>query len=765
MVKFLGKPLQIPAATTDFEAVQRSYVDAVKNRVATLEANQSSPSGMVLKRVSANYTASASDYVLVDATSAPITITLPSTPAASATVGVKKNDSGTNTVTVVAPGGTTVDSGADLVIDLPYVGATLVYDAVAHNWVITAVVLFDAAGNALTYRGPYSSSTAYAANDIVYFAGNAYVSRVGSTGVDPTVDVSSASWGLLALHGAKGDPGTAGAAGSAATVSVGSTTTGAAGSNASVTNSGSSSAAVLNFTIPQGAKGDPGTQGNPGSPGSAATVTVGSTTTGAAGTNASVTNSGTSSAAVLNFTIPQGAKGDPGTAGSAGTAATVAVGTTTTGAAGSNASVTNSGTSSAAVLDFTIPRGAQGVAGTAATITVGTVTTGAAGSSVAVTNSGTSSAAVFNFTIPRGDTGASGSGSTTTIVSKTAAYTAAVNDFVLANASSGTFTVTLPATPATGSTVTVKKVDSSINVVTVAPGAGATIDGDTSCVLTVYEAAASFMYDGTNWQIRSTALLNTQLAASLVNRGTYSSSATYSTNDVVQYSGSSYIAVQTSTNVTPPNATYWAVFAAAGTSGTSRIQVYRSGANYHAPGTINNAPFSASANLFTFTANVCYWLPVSTPIAVACNFLGLLSAGNSTGATVTFRMALYNLDNAQLQAPGALLKDIGTFTVANGAAASILGAAAASFTIATGNYWVAIVADGAATGMSTDGWTQQPRFHPANALAQFTAPVTMYTLNGSGAYITGGFPATAPAISTFGNFTSQYVPTPVWYAS
>jgi hypothetical protein len=40
------------------------------------------------------------------------------------------------------------------------------------------------------------------------------------------------------------------------------------------------------------------------------------------------------------------------------------------------------------------------------------VTTGAAGSSVVVTNSGTTSAAVLDFTIPRGDTGASGSGAT-----------------------------------------------------------------------------------------------------------------------------------------------------------------------------------------------------------------------------------------------------------------------------------------------------------------------------------------------------------------
>jgi hypothetical protein len=43
-----------------------------------------------------------------------------------------------------------------------------------------------------------------------------------------------------------------------------------------------------------------------------------------------------------------------------GQAATVSIGTITTGSAGSNAAVANSGTSSAAVLDFTIPRGDAG---------------------------------------------------------------------------------------------------------------------------------------------------------------------------------------------------------------------------------------------------------------------------------------------------------------------------------------------------------------------------------------------------------------------
>ena len=58
-------------------------------------------------------------------------------------------------------------------------------------------------------------------------------------------------------------------------------------------------------------------------------------------------------------------------------------------------------------------KGDTGATGTAATISVGTVTTGNAGTSVSVTNSGTSTAAVLNFTIPKGDTGAAGTGGST----------------------------------------------------------------------------------------------------------------------------------------------------------------------------------------------------------------------------------------------------------------------------------------------------------------------------------------------------------------
>lgn len=60
----------------------------------------------------------------------------------------------------------------------------------------------------------------------------------------------------------------------------------------------------------QGEKGDSGEMGTPGKDGTAATVAVGTVTTGDPDTPASVTNSGTQNAAVLDFVIPKGEKGE-----------------------------------------------------------------------------------------------------------------------------------------------------------------------------------------------------------------------------------------------------------------------------------------------------------------------------------------------------------------------------------------------------------------------------------------------------------------------
>lgn len=104
---------------------------------------------------------------------------------------------------------------------------------------------------------------------------------------------------LATLKGAKGDPG------AAATISVGTVTTGAAGSNAQVTNVGTASAAKFNFTLPRGATGQTGVTPNI------------SFNVVAINPNADpyVTKSGTPEAPELTFYIPRGEKGENITAG------------------------------------------------------------------------------------------------------------------------------------------------------------------------------------------------------------------------------------------------------------------------------------------------------------------------------------------------------------------------------------------------------------------------------------------------------------------
>lgn len=63
-------------------------------------------------------------------------------------------------------------------------------------------------------------------------------------------------------------------------------------------------------TGPQGSMGNTGATGATGPQGPAATIQIGTVTTGKPGTQASVTNTGTEHAAVLDFTIPRGTPGE-----------------------------------------------------------------------------------------------------------------------------------------------------------------------------------------------------------------------------------------------------------------------------------------------------------------------------------------------------------------------------------------------------------------------------------------------------------------------
>lgn len=121
----------------------------------------------------------------------------------------------------------------------------------------------------LTWQGAWSSTTAYAKDDAVSYNGSTYFAINASTNKEPDTDTTD--WAPMALEGTKGADGTA------ATVTVGTVTAGAAGSTPIVSNSGSANAAVLNFTIPVGKDGTDGTNGTNGADGLTTSVKVNGT--------------------------------------------------------------------------------------------------------------------------------------------------------------------------------------------------------------------------------------------------------------------------------------------------------------------------------------------------------------------------------------------------------------------------------------------------------------------------------------------------------
>ncbi len=98
----------------------------------------------------------------------------------------------------------------------------------------------------LTWRGTWTATTSYAVNDAVTLDGTSYRATIAHTS-GATFDTTH--WAVLAAKGEAGTNGTN------ATISAGTTTTTEAGTSASVTNTGTSTAATFDFTIPRGADG------------------------------------------------------------------------------------------------------------------------------------------------------------------------------------------------------------------------------------------------------------------------------------------------------------------------------------------------------------------------------------------------------------------------------------------------------------------------------------------------------------------------------
>ena len=129
------------------------------------------------------------------------------------------------------------------------------------------------------------------------------------------------------------------------------------------------------------------------------------------------------------------------------------------------------------------PIGNTGPQGAAATITIGNVITGNAGANASVTNSGNSSAAVLNFTIPRGDTGATGStgpaGPQPSITVTNDANTSIIlsdsnNNSIVCCTSSSAVTVIVPSTLAAGFSCMI--IQAGTGQVTLQAGSGTTLN-------------------------------------------------------------------------------------------------------------------------------------------------------------------------------------------------------------------------------------------------------------------------------------------------
>lgn len=91
---------------------------------------------------------------------------------------------------------------------------------------------------------------------------------------------------------------------------------------------------------------------------------------------------------------------------------------------------------------------------------------------------------------------------TPSFVTKTTTYTAVSGNVVLSNATGGAFTVTLPAASSNaGAEITVKKIDSSANAVTIGVTGGDTIDGLSTIILPTQWDVGVVGSNGTVWYV------------------------------------------------------------------------------------------------------------------------------------------------------------------------------------------------------------------------------------------------------------------------
>jgi hypothetical protein len=298
-----------------------------------------------------------------------------------------------------------------------------------------------------------------------------------------------------------------------------------------------------------------------------------------------------------------------------------------------------------------------------------------------------------------------------TFVSKTAAYTAVANNFVLATATSGGFTVTLPASPTTNTVVAVKKVDTSANLVTVVGSGATTIDTAASFILSIPQSGAEFRFDGTNWRVENGSLYPNGWAY----KGTWTSGTAYQVNDTVYYNGFAYIAVaaNTSNNPTPVMTTPWQKL----TYGYNFRATYATGTTYY-PG-----------DVVVLSGHT--WLATS-----GSSFISQ-SPNNTTGFWTKMVQGFNYVSAPWGSGNTYLVGDVVFYTPTGGAYVCILGG---STGVAPGNtsVWTQLTAGGAAATITAG---------TATTLAFGATPTVTNVGTSNAAQFNFGIPAGQPGVS------------------
>lgn len=265
---------------------------------------------------------------------------------------------------------------------------------------------------------------------------------------------------------------------------------------------------------------------------------------------------------------------------------------------------------------------------------------------------------------------------------KTANYTAVVGDYVLCNATSGVFTVTLPSNPTIGAVVGVKKTDATSNLPLVAPSGSGTIDGDANATLASRYAGAVFEHQGSDvWTVAAVTLSGPGPVSPLNNLSATTDPAVGNDNTQGYSIGSRWI--NTSTG--------WEFTALAVTTGAANwmrispaslapVVVAQTGASNVLLPFTNIA--TAAVQISTGALNVGYFVPfiITKPTAISALAFNV-TAITSGGTAVVGRLALFNDNGAG--GVGTLVADYGTTAMSATGIRSIAG----SRTLQPGIYW------------------------------------------------------------------------------